>query len=478
MRGRTAGRRFENQEKFMRTSCLMLPAFLALFLALGQSLCAQSPIEQLEKKKDEVVWTDPESIYELAVWAMNSKSSKVRREGRKLMKEVLELDEDHEGAREKLGFVKVGEKWYTRKKAAAARKALVQDKMKSRGYVWYKGGWIKKTEKRRWNKKWEKNAEDVWRSYEEVMREKGYTLYKGKWIRMSKKDLERMEFHRKQTGEDIMIVSTEHFALHTSIPVAFVEKYSKLCEEVYDWYMKTFNVPEGRAQQFFGRPVHIWTFSDSQQFQDWVTYYSEQYKFTKEDIETFRERPSGWLLPGKVLITIVAEQPEDIENSLLHQLGVLLQYYNIARPIPAWVSEAFGHLVEELFSGIKFGRVNMSTKAKYAGNGGIVSKAYNTKDGRDTIRSLVKAREWVRLAELSKKSLNNLNNHDLATGFSVTEWLFNHNRERYMKFLEAMKRGGGDPEQNVLKGITEGIGVSVSDLEEEWARYVKKHYKK
>ncbi|MFT7618756.1 MAG: hypothetical protein ACI97A_002403 [Planctomycetota bacterium] len=462
----------------MKRSSLLLSATLAVFLFASQAAIAQNPQADFDKKSEACDFTDPESIYELATWAMSSKNSKVRKEGRKLMKEVIDLDEDHEGARGKLGFVKVGEKWFTKKKAAKARKAIVQDAMKENGFIWFKNGWIKKTLKRKWNNKWEKNAEDTWQSYEAVMSAKGYTLYKGQWLPMVPEDLKRMELHRKNTGEDILIVTTKHFVIHTSIPVKFVQQYSELAEKVYDWYMQTYGITGDRAAMFLGRRAHIWTFETTGQFQDWVTTYSEFYKFTGEDKTHFRERPSGRLLGNKRILSIVSEEPENIENSLLHQLGVLLQWYNIQAPTPEWMSEGFGHLVEELFSGVKFGRVNMSTRARYANGGGIADKEYNTKDGRPQTKGLVKAGEDVPIDELSKKTLNTLDKDNLAQGFSITEWLYNHNREKYLNMIKTMKGGRAlDGPANVRSGITKGVGMSVGDFEREWRKYVKSKYK-
>ncbi len=461
----------------MRNSSLLLSAMLAVFLLAGGTAFAQTPQAELEKKIEACDFTDPEAIFDVASWAMSAKDSKVRKAGRKMMKEVLELDEDHEGARAKLGFVKVGEKWFTRSKAKKARKALVKDKMLAQGFTWYKNGWIKKTLKRKWNNKWEKDGEDIWHSYEDVMRSKGYTLYKGSWLQMGEQDRARMEKHRKETGEDILISTSKHFVFHTSIPIKFFTKYVKLAEEVYDWYMETFDIPEARRAQFFGGRAHVWTFETTQQFQDWITVYSEYYQFTDEEKKGFRDRPAGHLIPNKRFMSVIAEQPENVENVLLHELGVMLQAYNLRGKDPAWMSEGFGHLVEEMFSGIKFGRVNMSTKAKYAGGGGIAGKEYNTKDGRPQTKGLVKAGDDVPVDELSKKPLNALDKDNLAQGFSITEWLFNHNREQYLKLLNAMKGAKSRGLEAVRAGITNGFGTSVADFERTWRKYVKAKYK-
>ncbi len=462
----------------MKKSCLLLSVMLAMFLSFQQTSFAQNPEADLAQKVEDCDFTDPEAIFELATWAIKSKNKKVRREGRKYLKEVIELDEDHEGARGLLGYVLVGDKWLTKKKAKAAKKAQMKIVMKERGYVPHKGGWIKKTRKRDWNRKWEKDEDGVWHSYEDVMRAKGLALYKGQWLRIGDEDRKRMEYHRKNTGEDILITSTPHFVIHTSIPIKYVKKYSDLSEEVYDWYMKTFNIPEARAKNFFGQRAHIWTFETTQQFQDWITAYSETYKFTKKDKEHFRERPGGRLDPNRRLMTIVREQPEEIDNGLLHQVGVLLQIFNTRGREPEWMSEGFGHLVEELFSDVKFGRVNMSTNAKYANSGGIADKEYNTKDGRPQTKGLVKAGDDIPIDQLSKKDLNTLDKDNLAQGFSITEWMYHHNRDKYIRVIDELKKSKAQDRPGAAHdGITKGFGMKIGDFEKAWRKYVKKKYR-
>jgi hypothetical protein len=354
----------------------------------------------------------------------------------------------------------------------------MKDEMESKGYVWFKNGWIKKTEKRDWGKNWEKDKNDVWLSYEDVMRAKGYTLYKGEWLQMGENDRKAIEFHRKMTGADILVVSTPHFRFHTSIPPKYVVQYTELAEKVYDWYMETFQVEEGRRGNFFGGPVHIWTFETAQQFQDWVTTYSETYQFDDEDKKQFRENPSGWLLGHKRLATIVAEDAKDVENPLLHDLGVLFLRYNVLGPTASWQTEAMGHLVEELFSTDKFGRVNMSTRSKYANGGGIAGKDYNTKDGRPQAKGIVKAGDDIPIHELSQQTLNSLNQDHLAQGFSIWEYLYNKRLQDLVGIIKSQRGVKAKDMPGVVDGaIQAGTGKSAADLEREWRDYVKKNYR-
>ena len=457
----------------MKTSLAILLSLLVLGFAVDTTTYAQS---ELDKRIEATDFTDPDSLYELAAWAMGNKSGKVRKDGRKWMKEVIELDPDHPRARDMLGYVKVGDEWYTKREATKARKKLMKEEMESKGYTWFRNGWIKKTEKRSWNSKWEKDEEDIWRSYEEIMRGKGYTNYKGQWIQMGEDDRKAIEYHRKMTGQDILVVSTTHFRFHTSIPVEFVKKYTELVEKVYDWYMVEFDVEEARRPNFFGGPVHVWTFATPQQFQDWVTTYSETYAFDDEDKKQFRENPSGWLLHQKKIATIVAEEAKDIENPLLHDLGVLFFAYQTLGRYASWQSEAMGHLVEEVFSGEKFGFVNMSTRSKYANGGGIAGKDFNTKDGRPQAKSIVKRGEDIPIRELSQQTLNSLNQDHLAQGFSIWEYMYTKRKPEMVKWIKAQRATKSRSGPDIVDGaINEATGKPAADLERNWREHAKRY---
>lgn len=463
----------------MRSFLVLLLCALASGFVLSAPLRAQGDEAELEKRVESTDFTDPESLYELAKWAMANKASgKIRSQGRDYMKEVIDLDPNHAGARSELGYEKVGDEWFLKKDAPKARKKLMEEKMTAQGFIWFKNGWIKKTEKGDWNAKWEKNDEDVWMSYEDVMRAKGFTLYKGEWLRMDEDDRKAIEFHRKKTGDDILVVSTTHFRFHTSIPPKYVLQYTELAEKVYDWYMEAFQVEEARRANFFGRHVHIWTFETAQQFQDWVTTYSESYEFDDEDKKQFRENPSGWLLGNKLIATIVAEDAKDVENPMLHDLGVLFLRYQALGPVAAWQTEAMGHLVEELFGTEKFGHVNMSTRSKYANGGGIAGKDYNTKDGRPQAKGIVKAGDDIPIRELSQQTLNSLNQDHLAQGFSIWEYMYNKRLQELVGMIKAQRTIKANDVPAVVDGaIQQATGKSSADLERDWREYVKKNYR-
>ncbi len=64
--------------------------------------------EQLEMQLALINRTDPEALFELSKWARNND---LPTQAKELLKEVLELDGDHPGARKLLGYVRADGKW-------------------------------------------------------------------------------------------------------------------------------------------------------------------------------------------------------------------------------------------------------------------------------------------------------------------------------------------------------------------------------
>lgn len=443
--------------------------------------------KELNTRMESIDPTDADQLCEVAIWAAKHKDRKVRTEGRALLKEVLELDFEHEVAHLALGHVLVGEEWYTsKKKGEAALKELQTEEMNGKGYTWLRGGWIKKDLKRQWKKKtWTLSKENIWLSPDDQMRLKGYVKYMNAWLPLSEDDRERMEKHRKTTGDDILIMTTEHFVLHLSVPPKYGIKYAEMVEKIYDWFIKEFEVPEERQAMLWAKGrAHIWTFRQVQQFQDWVTQYSREYKFTDKEKKTFRDHPGGWIMSGRPLATNVVKKAEDLENPLAHDVGHFLMTWHTLGAAGPWLNEGFANLCEEKFTGV--GKISCSTLSNYGGKGDIAKKDFNTKDAPPRVRGLVRAGEDDGIDTIGKLGLNSLNGDHLSKGYSLVEWMFNHNKPAFIKFLKHLGanrgQGAGSSENPYIAAIRKAVanafdGAAIAVWEDIWRKYVKKEYK-
>lgn len=474
----------------------LLMAFFAFTPAVVR---AQGPETQpagddmavMDQKLNAIDMSNADQLFTVAEWAVKSKNDKVRERGRKLLKEVLELDSSNEGAHKLLNHVKVGDTWYDDKtKAAAAQKAEKIKEMKEKGLVEWKGGWIKETDKTKFNDKtWKRDDNGVWMSEADIHTAKGEVNYKGTWLRMSPDDAKRMEAHKKKTGEDIIIVTTQHFRLHLPVQPKSMERYAKQAEALYDWFMKEFEVPEEQQNSLWPHQDHIWAFWSLQQYHDWITSYQEEYKLSEDLKKMLRDHPSGWGLDGILLSLIVngSKKDDDLENQFIHRIAHTLAEWYTRMQINEWEVEAFANLLEEKFSAEKYGHVSCSTISRYGGGGDVAKKEFNTKDAKSTIKGLARLKypDEPSLEDMTKADLNSLNGEMLSKGYSIFEWLYNKQHDKFVRFIQAMgahpvRQAGPDAKVQALREVIADVfpGQDLTAFENAWREYVLKNYTK
>ena len=477
--------------KFRLLFILLLSFFVAGAATPSRAQDGGAPAEKqdaakaLEEKLAKIDLSNADQLFEVAVWATQQTDDKVRARGRSLLKEVLELDRDHEGAHQKLGHIKVDDAWFTSK--SEADKALKEKRakeMKEKGYVAHDGGWILPADKAKVGKGWKKDDDGIWRSEADIRGAKGEVLYQGEWLTMTPEDAKRMEKHKKLTGEDVLIVTTPHFVLHLSVPPKFMKQYSTLVEKIYAWFLKEFDVPAD--QNLWPQRAHIWSFLGVQQYQDWITAYSEEYKLSDEDKKHFRDHPGGWILSHKLLALNVnsTKKAEDLENSIAHNVGHFLLTWYCGGKDGAWLREAFANLVEMLHTTEKIGQVSCSTLSRYGGKGDVAEKEFNTKDCPSRCKAMVKADDDPPMEDVAKADLNALSGHHLSKGYSIIEMLYTKDHDKFIALINAcrstgLKNQGPDGAVQQMVEIVAAVfgGIDLTGFDDKWRDFVRKNYK-
>ncbi len=131
------------------------------------------------KKLAELNKDDSDAIFLVAREAFQNK--KTRKDGKRLLRRVLSVDENHPEARKLLGHFKVGDTWYLNKKKA--QKSL-DAHFAALGFVRHEKGWIdpEKLEDLKSNIKNWMIVEGQWRNRDIVMKERGYMKFRQEWI--------------------------------------------------------------------------------------------------------------------------------------------------------------------------------------------------------------------------------------------------------------------------------------------------------
>ena len=87
---------------------------------------------------------------------------------------------------------------------------------------------------------------------------------------------------------------------------------------------------------------------------------------------------------------------------------------------------------------------------------------------------------------IAKLGLNSLNGDHLSKGYSLVEWMYNHNKPAFIKFLKHLgaNRGqkAGSSENPYVAAVRKAVaaafdGSALAVWEDIWRKYVKKEYK-
>jgi len=436
--------------------------------------------ETIDAKLEEIDTDDAEELAEVAKWAKGEKNK-----GWKVVAHMaLRADEDESTARELLGHILVGEKWYTtKKKAEAAMKVLAKETMKDAGYVLKSGRYLKKEDVRLYSKDRKAFVEDtqeiegltvpVWRDKVTVMTEKGYTLMNGKWIKAgTPQDKSDIAKFKRLMGEDIWIVTTEHFRLYVmNVPPEEVNQYAELCEKTYDWFLEQMGLDKD-TQLFRNNKGHLWVFKDKTTSLEWFTHYRNQFSLS----DRFRKLMdgSGSVLSSGTLLSIDVpnEGRQRVPHTLVnHAAHFCLRWYSPGiggggpKGDPAyWVFESFGVTAEHAILGN--GVVVHSTLAKYGGDSGRADKRFETKRADELAEGY--AREGDdEIAGIDKLELNSLSGDHIAKGYTILRWLMKEDIEKFRVWMKERNRNRN------LAALEKAFGWTPGEIDSKWRKKVR-----
>ncbi len=90
------------------------------------------------------------------------------------------------------------------------------------------------------------------------------------------------------------------------------------------------------------------------------------------------------------------------------------------------------------------------------------------------------------MAVIAKLGLNSLNGDHLSKGYSLVEWMYNHKKDAFVKFLKhlganrgAKAQGSEHPAVTAVRNAVASAfdGAAIAVWEDIWRKYVKKEYR-
>ena len=439
--------------------------------------------QQIDAKMEEIDVDDADELAEIAKWAKGEK----KRAWKVVANMALRLDEDQDTAHELLGHVLVGDTWYTsKKKAEAAMKKLAKQIMADAGYVYHRGRYVKKDDLRLIRKDRKAFVEDtqefeglqvpVWRDKVSVMTEKGYSLIDGKWVKVSPEDKADMDKFKRLMGDDIVIVSSEHFRIYVmNVPAEEVAQYSELVEKTYDWFLEKMGLEKG-TKIFRQNKGHLWVFKDYPTSLEWFKHYRNQFSLS----DRFRKlmEGSGSVLSsgGLLSIDVPREGRQRVPHTLVnHAAHFCLRWFSPGigqggggggKGDPAhWVFEGFGVLAEHDVLGN--GVVVHSTLAKYGGSAGRADKRFETKDADDRAEGYAREGDDP-IAGIDKLELNSLSGDHIAKAFTIIRWLVKEDIDKFRAWIKERNRAKN------LVALEKAFGWSPGEIDSKWRKMALK----
>ncbi len=419
----------------------------------------KTPAQEFKDLWEAVDRNDSRALIELAEWC---DENRLNRESRKVYREVLNVDEDNEAAREELGYVRVDDKWVTKRDLAETDRKQKEEERKrqAKERAAASGSGAKKKTSR-------SDANDPMAGIGDVSGDVAPFLEPIKTNQAADETVaqELEDFF----GARFSVATSEHFSLRCQLPMAEVLKHIELAERLYVQCNKLFALdPAFRHWQGTFLMFHVKQKGTYVDLIDWM----DKNKVTDWDAEDkrFFKDGGGMIVPNKPLAAR-EEGETPYERAVAHWVGQAYIVWRSAGVAPPWLSEGFAAYT----SVTEFGAnsVYCSTNTKYAND---IEVADKNSDGAyqlvcfDIIDGALD--DAHPFAELVSKSLNQLDFADLAKSWSLVDFLMREHNEKFRTFIADLRKYQGSSEET----LRQVFGWTGEDIDKHWKEYVLANY--
>ncbi len=390
----------------------------------------QTPKEIFAERKGKLKAGDVPGRWELLVYA---KENKLTKEWKKLLDEILVLDPNHELANREIGKIQYDGKWFTKEQLEKYQEEEGK-KMIAAGYVRYDGRWMKE---------------------EEAMTAQGFVMVEGRWI--SKEELERLQAVRdwKETyGNELHVLTTEHFELRTALPPEEFQELIDICEETYAAFVALAK-PDATelkfmdpAKSLYSR-IYIYVHEAPGDVTKFIEsgyikrhYVSQETKDNHRDSDNFAVYfpiPMIVLCEGRHLKSTDSRELNQTGMALVHLGQVLLRRLKRGGGLPGWAECGMGHWAEGEFNG--YATLSIIEYPHYEP---FIDKW--TPDGwenfprwKDNLADPATVASLPSLTELMEKPVEELRVAEEAKSWSMVLYLLETHPQKFFDFVRASK---------------------------------------
>ena len=322
------------------------PTTVTIQTRFGTTSVERSRIEKIEHKRtarqihDErkaaLAADDVNGRFELAMFC---KESRLTRQYQALLKEILELVPQHDGANRELGRIQYEGKWYT-KEALDEHKARQKQQMEELGMVLHEGKWM---------------------TEEELMKAKGFVLVDGQW--MPREEADRLKAERdfeEVFGVPLTISDSAHFSVRNTRTDEDNRYLLNICEDAYDHFVALCE-PDEKERKFLDyykthiyvldQPGHVTMFIES----GYIDRYTPP-KNTREryldatNFSYYFPQPLIVLSEGRHLKSGGDRETALTGMTLIHLGQMFIRRIKRGAGLPGWAEAGMGHYFEGEFN--------------------------------------------------------------------------------------------------------------------------------
>ncbi len=383
---------------------------------------------------------DPKHVYAVAEWV--AKDPKRKRIAQRLLRRCVALKPDFEPAREALGHVLFERTWYTERKAAYnASKA----KMKADGFVYYRGGWIKK-EMLSFLKssfpEWMRYRGLTWRLITEVRQERGDKLWLREWyVGRETKLVRSLKSVWESAQEDIHGADVGRCRVFGAFDRDEVRAIATRHQKASDWFATTFHLAERDRRLITAPRLDDYIFSGPESF----------IRFLEKNRRRFGlDSPEAWALAKQTesqskgnLFVQHAGRPA-WEWGAVSCVGTrLIRRLWAGGDPPAWIWVATGHHAEIAVMGDV--RVQWVKTETYGRKTKVPElEGRNMDELKAALREVFAGSPLPGLRVLMNKELNDLDASLDLLGTCYLAFLLEEHRETWLDFCTRTKGHGKD----------------------------------
>ena len=418
-----------------------------------------TPAQELAERRAEVDDSNARAIYQLALWA---DEHKLRKESKALLLEVVAADPGHRDANERLGRVKVDDRWLEPDEVDAYLEKVAEEKQ-AQGLLFHEGKWLPEAE---------------------VMKARGFALYHGEWLprreaetRLAIEDLADLaELRMTATaGESVTVFSVD-------IDEEFVESLIyDLDAEVRD-IQKRLRLNEVEIERVTRYDIPIFLLPDMEASARLVdSGFTRRYLHTDADLEAFRGEWSYGLQAPRPLIVLVegnhldrtGDRDEMRTGIISHQVAnALMALLKNPRDTPGWAKAG----VAAWYEGATNYYATLTLTTNRGGPDGAPLDLWtggwrNFADFRDNLRDEALLSSVGKLETILMRSSESYTSRDVAVCWSFVGFLFDrHPTElsEYLRVYDTERNTDRNPRRMHERAWPRAFATEVSELEKSW----------